>query len=92
MYMGTEKKAIVIKNVDNSIFEVAYFILKDNMSNVKESQMVREANKILKNHFVGGYFFAEQQKKQRANKGRGYFWLGAMLSAVVCFIFFMIIK
>ena len=59
MYMGTEKKAIVIKNVDNSIFEVAYFILKDNMSNVKESQMVREANKILKNHFVGGYFFAE---------------------------------
>ncbi len=92
MYTGIEKKAIVIKNTGNSIFEAAYFILKDDLSGIKESEMVIEANKILKNNLIGGYFFNEQSKKQKKNKGKGYFWLGAILSAVFCFLLFCIIK
>ena len=56
MYTGTQKKAIVLKNTQNCIFEEAYFILKDDFSNIKESEMVKEANKILKNNIIGGYF------------------------------------
>lgn len=94
MYTGTEKKAIVIKNTDNSIFEAAYFILKDDFSDIKETEMVKEANRILKNNLIGGYFYPQLQKNQpkQRQKGQLYFWLGAFVSAVVCVILFMMMS
>lgn len=85
MYTGTEKKAIVIKNTENSIFESAYFILKDDLSDVKESDMIKEANKILKNNLIGGYFFLDQPQNSKKANGKGYFWLGVVLSALTFF-------
>jgi hypothetical protein len=93
MYTGTQKKAIVIKNTGNSMFEAAYFILKDDLSNVKESEMVREANKILKNNLIGGYFFNEpKNKKNKDIKGTFYFFMGALISGLLCVGAFVLLK
>ena len=96
MYTGTEKKAIVLKNSKNCIFEAAYFILKDDISNIKESEMVIEANKILKNNIIGGYFFKdekkEKEKEKQKNNGRTQFLLGAFLSFVLCTVIFLALK
>ncbi len=94
MYMGTQKKAVVLKPGVNSIIEEAYFILKDDFSNVKESEMIREANKILKNNIVGSYFFeSEKNKLSKSSKNcLTSFLLGAFLSFVLCTLFFLLIK
>ncbi|MBR5321920.1 MAG: hypothetical protein IKU48_00030 [Clostridia bacterium] len=94
MYMGTQKKAVVLKPGVNSIVEEAYFIIKDDFSNIKESEMIREANKILKNNMVGSFFFEnEKNKESKAQKnGVTYFLLGAFLSFVLCTFFFLLLK
>ncbi len=94
MYTGTQKKAVVLKPGVNSIVDVAYFIIKDDFSNVKESEMVREANKILNNNIVGNYFFeAEKKEETKTQKNRlTYFLLGAFLSFVLCTLFFLLLK
>ena len=94
MYTGTERKVIVIKNTGNSIFESAYFILKDDLQDVKESEMVREANNILKNNLIGGYFYPQDstQKHQKNYKGNIYFFLGAFFSAVVSLLIFLLVN
>lgn len=94
MYTGTSKKAIVIKNTENSIFEAAYFILKDNAKDIKESEMVREANKILKNNLIGGYFFPEDNKAEKKKKKSGVFsfWTGVLVSLLICTVVFLFIR
>ena len=94
MYMGTQKKAVVLKPGGNSIVDVAYFIIKDDFSNVKESEMVREANKILKNNIVGSYFFQTEKNENDKPKKNAltYFLLGAFLSFVLCTLFFLLLK
>lgn len=94
MYTGTQKRAVVLKTKENSIFEEAYFILKDDRTSVKESDMIREANKILKNNIVGGYFFENTEKEQPKKQTGGlfYFLLGAFFSFVLCTLLFLFIK
>lgn len=93
MYTGTQKKAIVIKNTGNSMFEAAYFILKDDISNVKESEMVREANQILKNNLIGGYFFNDpKSSKSKGKKGSFYFFMGAFISFALCIGILLLFK
>ncbi|MBR5314546.1 MAG: hypothetical protein IKU45_03925 [Clostridia bacterium] len=93
MYTGTQKKAIVIKNTGNSMFEAAYFILKDDLSSIKESEMVREANKILKNNLIGGYFYDDRKHKKNKGKNGGfYFFLGALISGFLCIGAFLLLK
>ena len=94
MYTGTQKKAIVLKNTQNCIFEEAYFILKDDFKNIKESEMVKEANKILKNNIVGGYFYdssKDNHSKRRFN-GLLYFLSGGLISFILCTVLFLSIK
>ncbi len=94
MYTGTQKKAIVLKNTQNCIFEEAYFILKDDLSNIKESEMVKEANKILKNNIIGGYFFDKSDNTAPKRKFDGilYFLSGGMVSFILCTVLFLFIK
>ena len=94
MYMGTQKKAVVLKPGVNSIIEEAYFIIRDDYSNIKESEMVREANKILNNNIVGSYFFETEKKEENTTQKNGltYFLLGAFLSFVLCTLFFLLLK
>ncbi len=94
MYMGTQKKAVVLKPGVNSIIEEAYFIIKDDFSNIKESEMIREANKILNNNIVGSYFFENGKNEQSKTQKNSliYFLLGAFLSFVLCTFFFLLLK
>ena len=94
MYMGPQKKAVVLKPGVNSIVEEAYFIIKDDFSNIKESEMIKEANKILNNNIVGSYFFENEKKEQpKAQKNSmTSFLLGAFLSFVLCTLFFLLLK
>ena len=94
MYTGMQKKALVLKPGVNSIVEEAYFIIKDDFSNIKESEMIREANKILNNNIIGSYFFETEKKEvsKTQNKGLTYFLLGALLSFVLCTLFFLLLK
>ena len=90
--MGNQRRAIVLKDSKNCMFEAAYFILKDGFEDRKESEMIKEANKILKNNIIGGYFFREEgcNKKPRAFNGVAAFLLGALLSLAFCTVLFMI--
>ena len=90
MYMGNQRRAIVLKDSKNCMFEAAYFILKDGFENQKESDMIKEANRILKNNIIGGYFFREERpaKKQKTFNGLVCFLLGALLSMAFCAVLF----
>ena len=94
MYTGTQKKAIVLKNTQNCIFEEAYFILKDDFSSIKESEMVKEANKILKNNIIGGYFFDSPNESNEKRKFDGLlcFLSGSLISFILCTVLFLFIK
>lgn len=91
MYMGNQRRAIVLKDSKNCMFEAAYFILKDGFENQNESEMIKEANRILKNNIIGSYFFREERpsKKHKSLNGLSCFLLGALLSFVFCTILFL---
>ena len=93
MYTGLQKKAVVMKPGANSVIEEAYFILKDSYSAPKESEMIREPNKILKDNFLGGYFFdSPEAQKSKEKSTLNAFLLGALLSFVLCTALFLLIK
>lgn len=91
MYMGNQRRAIVLKDSKNCMFEAAYFILKDGFENQNESEMIKEANRILKNNIIGSYFFREERtpKKHKSLNGLACFLLGALLSFVFCTVLFL---
>ncbi|MBQ6703127.1 MAG: hypothetical protein IJN17_09270 [Clostridia bacterium] len=93
MYKGIQKRAVVLRPGANSIIEEAYFILKDDFSSIKESEMIREANKILKNNIVAGYFFeAEKTPTPPKKNGMVSFLAGGLLSFVLSTVLFLLIK
>ena len=94
MYTGTEKKAVVIKTAKNSIFESAYFILKDDTEGIGQSEMLREANRILKNTSVGIFLNDGEKYQQKENSKNRLvsFLLGALLSFVFCTVIFVFAK
>ena len=49
MIKGCQRKVIVVKGDDESVFECAYFVLKNSPEslNCKEEDMVAEANRII---------------------------------------------
>lgn len=89
MYSGNEKKVFIIKSKDSMYFEEAYFILKENTPpSVKESAMIREANKIVNENFICQ---PKNKPSKKKNSGRMFFmWFvsGATFSCIVflCFI------
>ncbi len=51
---GYQRKVIFLKNTDSEIFTEAYFIVDDRASEAKESDMVREANRIIEENLARG--------------------------------------
>jgi hypothetical protein len=94
LYTGTQKKAIVLKNNENCMFESAYFILKDDYQAVKESDMIREENNILKNKIIGGYFSCpnENPPKETSASGIVCFLTGSLFSFILCSVIFLLLK
>ena len=94
MYTGASKKAVVIKTAKNSIFEEAYFILKDNAELTGESEMIREANKLLKKHFPESCYFENGKKQTKKKQGNCLtaFLVGALVSFILCTLLFLVAK
>ena len=94
MYTGASKKAVVIKTAKNSIFEEAYFILKDNANLTVESEMIKEANKLLKKHFPEGCYFETEKRqiKKRTGNCLAAFLGGALISFILCTVLFLVLK
>lgn len=63
---GTQKKMLLLKNTGSDIFDEAYFILKDRFPAVavSESDMIREANRIVNDNLISGYFTGGKAKKK----------------------------
>ena len=63
---SSEKKMLLLKNTGSDIFEEAYFILKDRLPAVRvsESEMIREANRIVSENLISGYFTGGKSKKR----------------------------
>lgn len=83
MIKGTERKIIFLKSTKSKKFDEAYFVLKDDLINDDDTEILREAEKIL--------FSAEHCKKSKKKtnfsfKGLFLFFLGLSLGAVVSLI------
>ena len=63
---GTQKKMLLLKNTGSELFEEAYFILKDRFPAVavSESEMIREANRIVSENLISGYFDSGKKRKR----------------------------
>ena len=71
MVRGCQRKAIFLKNTGSDLFSEAYFIVDEKKSchNLREGDMIREANRIIDENLV---------RTGRNGRGRGKF-LGALV-------------
>ena len=48
MYKGYKRKVVVVRDTKSSLFESAYFVLRENSESHSVSDMMKEASKIIK--------------------------------------------
>ena len=86
---GTQKKMLLLKNTGSDIFEEAYFILKDRFPAIaaSESEMIREANRIVSENLISGYFSGGKGKRRVSSLQT--FFLGLALGAGLVALFFV---
>ena len=73
IYKGCYKKIIVLKNTGSELFDEAYLFLNEKCSkadSMSETDMIREANKIVSNELIGGYFQKEKDKDSTGKKNK----------------------
>ena len=87
MLQGTERKIIFLKSTKSKHFDEAYFVLKDDIVNDNEHEILCEAERII--------FTAEELKRKRQKRPvsfKGVFFLslgtllGSFISCVLCLI------
>jgi hypothetical protein len=66
MIRGAQKRIVVIKTADSSVFEEAYFVLKKGRE-TSEGDMVREANRIIEGVDCSGKPDGEDKRRKRLN-------------------------
>lgn len=87
---GTQKKMLLLKNTGSDIFDEAYFILKDTLPPrpVEQSEMIREANRIVNENLISGYFRSDRKKK--GIEGARHFLCGLICGGVLTLVFCML--
>ena len=86
MLKGCQKQLVMLKPGENSVFESAWFVLREERVGVAYDDMIAEANRI-----VSGAVHARCVRRRR---GRGLILgglLGALLGAGVTFFIFLAI-
>lgn len=82
---GYQKKIIFLKNTGSSLFEEAYFVLKnEGEGNSSHATLVKEANRIIEENFARKKSF----KKIFNLRNLTAFCLGSAVAFVVCFAMF----
>ena len=92
MVRGCQRKVIFLKNTESKIFSEAYFIVDDKARDASESDMVREANRIIDENLALTTVSRESQRGVGRILGailRGIpaFLIGAGVATAVCLIF-----
>ena len=93
MIKGCQRKVIVVKGEEESIFECAYFVLKNHPEhlNCKEEDMIAEANRIIeKNEGTKDVKSSDNVKTDKEGKGKKIiipFSVGAAVGSAVGLIF-----
>ena len=75
MIKGCHKRIIFLKSTGSELFEEAYFIMKPRATEMKESDVVSEATKIVNS-------FEERRSFQAKKRGKGR-WLIPFLSGTI---------
>jgi hypothetical protein len=96
MLKGCKKNVVYVKNTGSEMFESAYFIVADGIraANRSESDMLAEANRIIKASPVGSYFSREGESAAESKKGcnrAAWFMLGAVIMASLNALIYLII-
>lgn len=84
MYKGCQKKMIMLKNTGSELFEEAYFILKDKndkYAKLSETDMVREANKIISNNQITAYWSEKDSSSDKLSLKYMILWYIAGLGS-----------
>ena len=91
IYKGCQKKIILLRDPSGKIFEEAYFILKDDVSPyMAETDMVREANRIIREATQGRGETPVRKERKRTFSFTNLIWMlvGFAAGAAVSFMIF----
>ncbi|MDD6266179.1 MAG: hypothetical protein PUB34_07770 [Clostridia bacterium] len=98
-YKDCQRKIIIIRNIGGDVFEQAYFILKDKNADASESDIVKEANRIVSEAIKRNELINNSEPKKRVsfskrkhNQRMLWFFLGAMLGSSFVFLFMELIR
>ncbi len=80
---GTQRRIIFLKSTKSKRFDEAYFVLKDDLINDDEDEILKEAEKIL---FSAEGCKKKREKKRLSFKGAFLFSLGLFCGVVLTII------
>ena len=92
MVRGCQRKVIFLKNTESEIFSEAYFIVDGRSPKVSETDMVREANRIIENNLAHTTASKEGVRGVRRAlramlRSIPAFLLGGGVATVLCLVF-----
>lgn len=92
MVRGCQRKVIFLKNTESKIFSEAYFIVDDKAPPVSETDMVKEANRIIEENLARTRDKGSARSPIRRTllailKSIPAFFVGGGVATVICLIF-----
>ena len=97
MIKGCKKNVVWVRNTGSEMFDEAYFIVSEKGSERKttESDMLREANRLISETPSTSYFPKENEKRVKQRilaKGRaGWFMIGASVTTALNAVLYYIV-
>lgn len=85
MQKTKQKNAMWVKTEDSTLFEEAYFLLKEKAAPLGDSEMVKEANRIIAAFESKG--LPQKKKRERRPKSPFFYFLSGMVCALLFFGF-----
>lgn len=94
MVKGCQKKIIHLRDTGSDLFEEAYFIIRPGKAALRasETDMVREARRILENNRLGERRPSSDRRKRKRRGALILFSLGAASSGVISFLIFILCR
>lgn len=83
---------IRLKNTGSHLFDEAYFVLSDTAkaSGIAQTRLIREANRIVNESFISGYFQPSEKKENNAAERAKFYLFGFLCGAAACVLIYLI--